>query len=136
MKEWDKDFFEYINSLKEKKDIILAGDLNVAKDDIDIYDTKGHERVAGFTKEEKESFKKFLEMGYIDTFRELHPEEQKFSFFSKRGNLKEQNKGWRLDYFIVNDNARFIEIEESYLLDKNKYNSSDHIPIFCIFKCK
>lgn len=136
VEEWDKDFFEYINSLKVKKDIILTGDLNVARDDIDIYETKGHERVAGFTKEEKESFSKFLDMGYVDTFRKLHPEEQKFSFFSKRGNLKEQNKGWRLDYFIVNENARYIEIEESYMLDKDKYDSSDHIPIFCIFTCK
>ena len=134
--EWDKDFFEYINSLKEQKDIILAGDLNVAKDDIDIYEVKGHERVAGFTKEEKESFNKFLESGYIDTFRNLHPEEQLFSFFSKRGNLKEQNKGWRLDYFIVNENARYIEIEESNMLNKDKYDSSDHIPIFCTFTVK
>jgi len=134
--EWDKDFFEYINSLKEQKDIILAGDLNVAKDDIDIYEVKGHERVAGFTKEEKESFNKFLESGYIDTFRNLHPEEQLFSFFSKRGNLKEQNKGWRLDYFIINKDSKNIEIEESYMLDKNKYDSSDHIPIYCIFKYK
>ena len=136
VEEWDKDFFDYINSLKAKKDIILAGDLNVARDDIDIYETKGHERVAGFTKEEKESFNKFLDMGYIDTFRKLHPEEQKFSFFSKRGNLKEQNKGWRLDYFIVNENSRFIEIEESNMLDKDKYDSSDHIPIFCTFTVK
>ena len=136
VEEWDKDFFNYINSLKAKKDIILAGDLNVARNDIDIYETKGHERVAGFTKEEKESFNKFLDMGYIDTFRKLHPEEQKFSFFSKRGNLKEQNKGWRLDYFIVNENSRFIEIEESNMLDKDKYDSSDHIPIFCTFTVK
>ena len=135
VEEWDKDFFEYINKLKEKKDIILAGDLNVAKDDIDIYETKGHEKTAGFTKEERESFNNFLNMGYIDTFRQLHPEEQIFSFFSKRGNLKEINKGWRLDYFIVNDNARYIKVEESYMLNKDKYDSSDHIPIFCIFTC-
>jgi len=136
VEEWDKDFFEYINSLKEKKDIILAGDLNVAKDDIDIYEIKGHDKTAGFTKEERESFSKFLESGYIDTFRQFHPNDQKFSFFSKRGNLKEQYKGWRLDYFIVNDNARFIQFEESDMLDKDKYDSSDHIPIFGIFKCK
>ncbi len=134
--EWDKDFFEYINSLKEKKDIILAGDLNVARDEIDIYEVKGHERTAGFTKEERESFNKFLEMGYIDTFRQLHPEEQIFSFFSKRGNLKELNKGWRLDYFIINENPRFIQIEESFMLNKDKYDSSDHIPIYFIFTCK
>ena len=134
--EWDKDFFEYINSLKEKKDIILAGDLNVAKEDIDIYETKGHERTAGFTKEEKESFNKFLENGYVDTFRDLHPEEQKFSFFSKRANMKEQDKGWRLDYFIINNNPRNLEVKESDMLEKNKYDSSDHIPIFLTFKCK
>ena len=136
IEEWDKDFFEYINTLKEKKDIILAGDLNVAKEDIDIYEPKGHERTAGFTKKEKESFNSFLEMGYIDTFRDLHPEEQKFSFFSKRGNLKEQNKGWRLDYFIINEDSKNIKVEESDMLDKNKYDSSDHIPIFLTFKLK
>ena len=134
--EWDKDFFEYINSLKEKKDIILAGDLNVAKEDIDIYEPKGHEKTAGFTKEEKESFNSFLEMGYVDSYRDLHPEEQKFSFFSKRGNLKEQNKGWRLDYFIINEDSKSIKVEESDMLDKDKYDSSDHIPIFLTFKCK
>ena len=134
--EWDKDFFEYINSLKAKKDIVLAGDLNVAKEDIDIYEPKGHDKTAGFTKEEKESFNNFLEMGYIDSFRDLHPDEQKFSFFSKRGNLKEQNKGWRLDYFIINENSKNIKLEESDMLDKNKYDSSDHIPIFLTFKCK
>ena len=133
--EWDKCFFEYINSLKEKKDIILAGDLNVAKDEIDIYEPKTHEKMPGFTKEERESFSKFLEMGYKDTFRELYPEEQKFSFFSKRGNLKEENKGWRLDYFITNKGAKNIKIEESNMLDKNKYDSSDHIPIVLIFQC-
>ena len=136
VEEWDKDFFEYINDLKSKKDIILAGDLNVAKDDIDIYEVNGHEKVAGFTKEERESFNKFLDMGYIDTFRKIHQDEQIFSFFSKRGNLKEQNKGWRLDYFIINGNSRFIQIEESFTLNKDKYDSSDHIPIFCIFTLK
>ena len=136
IQEWDKDFFEYINSLKEKKDIILAGDLNVAKEDIDIYEPKGHERTAGFTKKEKDSFSSFLNMGYVDTFRDLHPEEQKFSFFSKRGNLKEQNKGWRLDYFIINKDSKNIIIEESDMIDKDKYDSSDHIPIFLTFKCK
>ena len=65
--EWDKDFFEYINSLKSKKDIILTGDLNVAKEDIDIFESKGKEKLAGFSKQEKESFKKFLDMGYVDT---------------------------------------------------------------------
>ena len=136
--EWDKDFFRYINSLKDKKDIILTGDLNVARGNMDIFDPKGRERMAGFTQVEKESFIKFLKMGYIDTFRALHPKEQKYSFFSCRGgnNAKELNKGWRLDYFIINKNAKNIEMKESDMLDKNKYNTSDHIPIVFRFICK
>ncbi len=135
--EWDKDFFEYINGLKAKKDVILTGDLNVAKEDIDIYEPKGHEKTPGFTKEEKNSFFKFLDMGYKDTFRDLHPDEQKFSFFTQRGKqMKENNKGWRLDYFVVNKDAKNVEVIESDMTDKNKYNASDHIPIKLIFKLK
>ena len=81
VKEWDIDFFKYIDSLKSKKDIILTGDLNVAKDNLDIFDPKGREKLPGFTKLEKESFNNFLNTGYVDTFRDLHPKEQKFSFF-------------------------------------------------------
>ena len=128
--EWDKDFFEFIKKLNKEKDIILCGDLNVAYEDIDIYEPKGHERSPGFTKKEKDSFKKFLSMGFIDTFRNKFPEEQKFSFFTKRGkDMKKDNKGWRLDYFVVNDKANF-KVEDSNMIDKFKYNSSDHIPIY------
>ena len=136
VKEWDKDFFEYINKLKDKKDIILTGDLNVAKDEIDIYDTKGKEKMPGFTKLERNSFSGFLDLGYIDTFRNLHKDEKKFSFFSKRGKgMKEDNKGWRLDYFIVNENAKNIKVIESDMLEKSQYNSSDHIPLVFTFNC-
>lgn len=136
IKEWDKDFFEYINTLKNKKDIILTGDLNVARNDIDIFDPKGREKLPGFTKQEKESFNNFLNMGYIDTFRELHPKDKKFSFFSKRTKAKESNKGMRLDYFVINKNAKNIEFKESDMIDKDKYNSSDHIPLYFTFNLK
>ena len=128
--EWDKDFFDFIKKLNEKKDIILCGDLNVAYEDIDIYEPKGHERSPGFTKKEKDSFKKFLNMGFVDTFRNKFPQLKKFSFFTKRGkDMKKDNKGWRLDYFVVNDKAKFNVID-SDMIDKFKYNSSDHIPIY------
>ena len=129
VKEWDKDFFEYINGLKNKKDVIFTGDLNVARENIDIFDPKGKEKLPGFSKMEKESFNNFLSQGYVDTFRDLHPKEQKYSFFSKRTKGKENNKGWRLDYFIINKDAKNIVVKESNMLDKDKYNSSDHIPI-------
>ena len=127
--EWDKKFFEYINQLKNKKDIILCGDLNVANNEIDIFEPKGREKSPGFTIQERESFKQFLSEGFVDTFREKYPNEKKFSFFSKRSKAKIDNKGWRLDYFVVNKNNKNFKITESDMLDKNKYNSSDHIPI-------
>ena len=136
VKEWDKDFFEYINSLKNKKDIIVTGDLNVARHDIDIYDPKGREKLPGFTKMEKESFNNFINTGYVDTFRELHPKEQKFSFFSKRIKGKDTNKGWRLDYFVINKDAKNIDFKESDMVDKDKYNASDHIPLYFTFNLK
>lgn len=138
IKEWDEDFFKYIDSLKSKKDIILCGDLNVAYNEIDIYEPKGHEKSPGFTQLERESFKKFLKKGYCDTFRNINPKLQKFSFFTKRTvgkNMKELNKGWRLDYFITNTNSK-LNIIDSDMLDKNKYNSSDHIPIKLEFEFK
>ena len=130
--EWDKDFFKFMKKLKKKKSVILCGDLNVAFEDIDIYDTKGHKRTPGFTDEERESFGKFLEMGFVDTFRELHKEEVKFSYFTKRvKTFKEDNKGWRLDYFVVNDSVdnKKFKVLKSDMLDKDEYDSSDHIPI-------
>ena len=132
IKQWDKAFFLYINSLKEKKDVIVSGDLNVAHKEIDIYEAKGHLKSAGFTPEERESFTKFLDDGYIDTFRHLNPDLVKFSFFSGRiKSHKENNKGWRLDYFVINQDA------EKRLVDSNiytEYEGSDHLPIKLIWK--
>ena len=136
VKEWDVEFFKYINSLKEKKDIILCGDLNVAHQEIDIYEAKGHSKTSGFTKEERNSFTDFLSMGYVDTFRQEHPEEEKFTYFTRRvKQFKGDNKGWRLDYFITNNEHKF-DIVASDMLDKDLYDSSDHIPIKFEFSFK
>ena len=80
--EWDKDFQAYLNGLK--KPVLLTGDLNVAHHEIDIYDPKGKEKNPGFSPQERQSFSKFLESGYVDTFRKLHPSEKKFSFWTNR----------------------------------------------------
>ncbi|MCQ2819237.1 MAG: exodeoxyribonuclease III [archaeon] len=134
---WDSKFFELMSGLKEKnKNIIICGDLNVANEEIDIYETKGHNNSPGFTKKERDSFKEFLEMGFKDTFRDLHPEEEKYSFFTKRGNaMKANNKGWRLDYFLTGDEFEY-NITNSDMLDKDDYDSSDHIPLIFEFEFK
>ncbi len=132
VKEWDVAFGDYLNGLKAKKDLILCGDLNVAHKEIDIYEPKGHLKSPGFTPEERESFTKFLEFGYLDSFRHLYPKEVKFSYFTARQKTyKDQNKGWRLDYFVINQNALERLVDSEILYD---FEGSDHIPIKLTWK--
>jgi len=81
--------------------VVVVGDLNVAHLDIDIFNPKRTDNPRGFTKEERSSFGKTLESGFIDTFRHLHPEKQKFSFWSFRRNARDRDHGWRLDYALA-----------------------------------
>ena len=98
--DWDSSFQSYLLSLP--KPVVLTGDLNVAPTELDIYDTKGKDKVAGFTPRERDSFTGFLtRSGWVDAFRALYPSKVEYTFWSVRQNLRESNKGWRLDYFIV-----------------------------------
>jgi len=131
--DWDKCFHSFIKDLAKKKNVILAGDMNVAHNEIDVYAPKRMEGCSCFTKEERESFGKLLDEGFIDTFRYLHPNKVKYSFFTFLGGEKgfENNNGWRLDYFIVNKSA-IEKILESDIL--TQYRGSDHRPIKLIYK--
>jgi exodeoxyribonuclease-3 len=104
----------------------VAGDLNVAHEEIDIYDPKGKEKVPGYTPEERKSFDNFLKSGYIDTFRHLHNDEVKYTFWSARANLRPSNRGWRLDYFIMRNNNISMVVDSTI---HNEYMGSDHCPV-------
>ena len=83
---WDADFHIYLKQIEKerRKPVILTGDLNVAHNEIDLYDTKGKEKVPGYTPEERQSFGKLLDSGFVDTFRHLHPDLVKYTFWSAR----------------------------------------------------
>jgi len=125
---WDKKMVEYLNSLKEKKGVIWCGDLNVAHKDIDIFRTKGMEKRAGFTPQERSNFGKFLASGWVDTFRHQNPKLKKFSYFSLRSNARKENRGWRLDYFVVNKEFH-KHVKDSRIL--SEIEGSDHVPLEC-----
>lgn len=105
IKEWDAEFHDYLLSLEKSKGkpVILAGDLNVAHNEKDIYDTKGKEKVAGYSPQERNSFDNFLKRGFVDSFRHLYPDKVEYSFWSVRQSLRESNRGWRLDYFCISE---------------------------------
>jgi len=99
---WDKHFWEYIEALQKKKAVIVCGDLNCALNEIDIHSPKTNLKSAGFTIEERNSLKHYIEkLKLVDTFRELHPQTIRYSYWSYLRKSRMNNKGWRIDYFFV-----------------------------------
>ena len=103
---WERDFLNYLKSLDQKKPVVVCGDMNVAHEEIDLKNPKTNRKNAGFTDEERECFSRLLSEGFIDTFRELHPEQVTYSWWSYRFHAREKNAGWRIDYFVVSDRLR------------------------------
>lgn len=120
---------KYLKSLN--KNVIYCGDLNVAHEEIDIKNAKTNTRSAGFTIEERNKMTELLESGFIDTFRYLYPDKIKYSWWSYMGGARAKNVGWRLDYFIVN-NEYINKIKDSLIL--NEIMGSDHCPIKLIIE--
>ncbi len=123
---WEEDFLSYINKLKSDKSVIVCGDLNVAFENIDVKNWKANRGGAGFTDEERAKMGELLDDGYIDTFRYLHPEVEKFSWFSYFGKARENKVGWRIDYFIVSDDLK-DKIVSADIYDD--IDGSDHCPV-------
>lgn len=125
--EWDRDFRQYLLQLKEKKGVIVCGDLNVAHNEIDIARAKQNfNKAAGYTQQEIDGFRQLLDAGFIDTFRHLHPDEVKYTYWNYLFNARDRNVGWRIDYFLVTEPlVSRIEAAEIF----NEYLGSDHCPV-------
>ena len=99
---WEDAFLAYLKRLEETKPVVFCGDLNVAHREIDIKNPKSNERSAGFTREERDKMTALLDSGFVDTFRYFHPDQAgAYSWWSYRFHARENNAGWRIDYFIV-----------------------------------
>lgn len=123
---WDKEFRDYVVKLKEKKSVIICGDLNVAHHEIDLKNPDTNHFSAGFSDEERESFTKLLDSGFVDTFRYLYPDKVKYSWWSYRTAARDRNVGWRIDYFLVSEDLK-DKIKEAEIL--NEIYGSDHCPV-------
>jgi exodeoxyribonuclease-3 len=124
---WDVAFTKYINLLQNIKNVILCGDLNVAHYEIDLKNPKTNLKTAGFTIEERQSFDLLLnKTNMIDSFRFLHPETIKYSYWGYRFNTRAKNIGWRIDYFLLSKKL-IKKVSKSDILDD--ILGSDHAPI-------
>lgn len=116
----------YLTSLRNKiPNLVVCGDYNICHEEIDIHNPK-MKNVSGFLPEEREWLGSFIENGFIDAFRYLHPEKQEYSWWSYRANSRANNKGWRLDYTMVSSPLQ-EKIKRSVILTEAVH--SDHCPV-------
>lgn len=124
---WEDDFRDYLVRLNNKKAVIVCGDLNVAHKEIDLKNPKTNRRNAGFTDEERGKMDVLLEHGFIDSYRYLYPQKEGvYSWWSYRFKAREKNAGWRIDYFLVSEDAK--EQIKNASIHTDIYGS-DHCPV-------
>ena len=124
---WEDEVRKYLLNLKNKKPVIMCGDLNVAHKEIDLKNPKTNRGNAGFTDEEREKMTNLLDVGFVDTYRYLYPDkEEAYSWWSYMGRAREKNIGWRIDYFIVSDDIK-DKIKDAMIYPD--VFGSDHCPV-------
>ena len=124
---WEDDFLDYLKKLEQHKPVIFCGDLNVAHREIDLKNPKTNHHNAGFTDEERGKFSALVDAGFIDTYRYFYPNaEGEYSWWSYRFHARENNAGWRIDYFLVSQSLKGRLISAGI---HQEIFGSDHCPV-------
>ena len=123
---WDADFLSFLKKLEQEKPVIFCGDLNVAHQEIDLKNPKSNERNPGFTIEERRGFDRYIESGFIDTFREFNKEPGHYTWWTYRFHARAKNIGWRIDYFCISKALR-SRLKDAFIL--KDVMGSDHCPV-------
>jgi len=116
---------------QDGKNIIITGDFNTAHNEIDLKNPKSNEKNTGFLPEEREWIDLYLKHGFVDAFRELHPEREEYTWWTYRFNARKNNAGWRLDYFLVSE--KYMNFVEDVIIHSD-IMGSDHCPVSLILK--
>ena len=121
------EFRVYIDNLKLKfPNLIICGDYNICHQAIDIHDPIRNKTVSGFLPEERDWLNRFINSGFVDSFRFLNPEPDQYTWWSYRANARKNNKGWRIDYALVSESLK-KNISKSFILSEAYH--SDHCPV-------
>ena len=124
---WEEAFRQYLTKLDSKKPVILCGDLNVAHKEIDLKNPASNQGIAAFSDEERGAFSALLENGFTDSVRHLNPDATGcYTWWSYMFKARQNNAGWRIDYFVVSDRlAERITAAPIY----SDVLGSDHCPV-------
>lgn len=124
---WEDDIREYLQDLDAQKPVVYCGDFNVAHTELDLKNPSVNRRNPGFTDEERSKMTALLNSGFVDTFRALYPDKTgAYTWWSYRGRARQNNTGWRIDYFIVSERLR------SHIRSADIWSEilgSDHCPV-------
>jgi len=124
---WDAAFLSYLQNLERQKPVVVCGDFNVAHQAIDLARPKeNYNKAAGYMQDEIDGMNAFAAAGLLDTFRTMHPDQVKYSWWSYRAGAREKNVGWRIDYFLVSK-VFLPQVKEAFIL--NDVFGSDHCPV-------
>jgi len=128
--EWDTSFNNYLLNLEIEKPVIICGDFNTICSELDIHNKQIIKigKSPGATSMEIDYFKSKFLKNFVDSFRLKNPQKIKYSWWSNMGKSRQNNKGWRIDYFLISKNLKF---EDSDILDE--VTGSDHAPCVLLF---
>ncbi len=124
-------FFDFVKNRGLDKNVLISGDFNICHQAIDIHNPIVNKNTSGFLPEEREWLSKFLNLGFIDTFRTINPNPNHYSWWSYRARARENNKGWRIDYHMLSEN---METQIKFADILTDVFHSDHCPILLELK--
>jgi len=119
-------FYQFMQNNKQGVHVLACGDYNICHKPIDIHDPVRNKNSSGFLEEERMWIDSFLDLGFVDTFREINTEPNQYSWWSYRANARLNNKGWRIDYHMLSRGLK-NKIQDAQIL--NNIYHSDHCPI-------
>lgn len=119
--------FERIEQLKKRGPVFVTGDYNTAHEAIDLARPKTNTKSSGFLPEERDEMSRWLEAGWVDTFRRQHPnEEGHYTWWRQFGGARENNVGWRIDYVLAS-NSGAKRVRDAFIWPD--VLGSDHCPV-------
>ena len=121
----------FLKLRKQKKRIVVCGDVNTAHQAIDLARPRENEKTSGFLPQERAWVDKFVKAGFIDTFRMFNSEPGQYSWWDVRTGARQRNIGWRIDYHFISSDLR-ENLQEAFIMPE--ITGSDHCPVGIILK--